>query len=59
MIKKLKYIFIVIIILLNIFNKVYAQNVDERWREIDLVSEVLEKIQSEEVWWWKRAEIVD
>ncbi len=49
MIEKLKYIFIVIIILLNIFNKVYAQNIDELYEKIDLFSEVLEKIQSEYV----------
>ena len=46
----LKYIFTVaIIILLNISNKIYAQNVDELYEKIDLFSEVLEKIQNEYV----------
>jgi len=59
MIEKLKYIFIVIIILLNIFNKVYAQNIDELYEKIDLFSEVLEKIQSEYVDDVNQAEIMD
>ena len=47
MIKKnyFKYILtIVTIILLNISNKVYSQNVDKLYEKIDLFSEVLEKI---------------
>ena len=37
------------IILLNISNKVYSQNVDKLYQKIDLFSEVLEKIQNEYV----------
>ena len=45
-----KYIlFIVTIILLNIFNKVYSQNIDKLYEKIDLFSEVLETIQNEYV----------
>ena len=35
------------IIILNISNKVYSQNVDKLYEKIDLFSEVLEKIQNE------------
>tara|TARA_Y100000590_G_scaffold263126_1_gene295245 strand:+ start:568 stop:1710 length:1143 start_codon:yes stop_codon:yes gene_type:complete len=58
MTKKFKYIFI-IIISLNIFNKVHAQNLDELYEKIDLFSEVLEKIQSEYVEDVNQAEIMD
>ena len=45
-----KYILTIItIILLNVSNKVYSQNVDELYKKIDLFSEVLEKIQNEYV----------
>ena len=48
--KYFKYILtIVTIILLNISNKVYSQNIDELYEKIDLFSEVLEKIQNEYV----------
>jgi len=59
MIKKLKYIFIIITISLNIFNKVHAQNLDELYEKIDLFSEVLEKIQSDYVEDINQAEIMD
>ena len=45
-----KYILtITIVILLNISNKVYSQNIDELYEKIDLFSEVLEKIRNEYV----------
>ena len=45
-----KYVLaIVTIILLNISNKVYSQNIDKLYEKIDLFSEVLEKIQNEYV----------
>ena len=45
-----KYILtITIIILLNISNKVYSQNIDKLYEKIDLFGEVLEKIQNEYV----------
>ena len=45
-----KYILIIItIILLNISDKVYSQNVDKLYEKIDLFSEVLEKIQHQYV----------
>ena len=37
------------IILLNIFNAAYSQNIDKLYEKIDLFSEVLEKIQEEYV----------
>ena len=37
------------IILLNVFNKAYSQNIDKLYEKIDLFSEVLEKIQNEYV----------
>ena len=55
-----KYIFtIVTIILLNISNKVYSQNVDKLYEKIDLFSEVLEKIQNEYVDEIDQAEAMD
>ena len=50
---------IVTIILLNISNKVYSQNIDELYKKIDLFSEVLEKIQNEYVEEINQAEIMD
>jgi len=43
------FLTILIIILLNISNKVFAQNIDKLYQKIDLFSEVLEKIQNEYV----------
>ena len=46
----LKYILIIsTILLLNIFNVAYSQNMDKLYEKIDLFSEVLEKIQNEYV----------
>ena len=46
----LKYILIIsTILLLNIFNVAYSQNMDKLYEKIDLFSEVLEKIQDEYV----------
>ena len=39
----------IIIILLNVADKVYAENIDKLYNKIDLFSEVLEKIQNEYV----------
>ena len=51
--KKINYfnyiLIITTIIILNISNKVYSQNVDKLYEKIDLFSEVLEKIQNEYV----------
>ena len=48
--KYFKYLLTIItIILLNISNKVYSQNIDKLYEKIDLFSEVLEKIQNEYV----------
>ena len=45
-----KYILtIVTVILLNISNKVYSQNIDKLYEKIDLFGEVLEKINKEYV----------
>ena len=55
-----KYILtIVTILLLNISNKVYSQNVDKLYEKIDLFSEVLEKIQNEYVDEVDQAEVMD
>ena len=55
-----KYILVfVAIILLNIFNKVYSQNIDKLYEKIDLFSEVLEKIQNEYVEEIDQAEAMD
>ena len=55
-----KYILtIATIILLNISNKVYSQNIDKLYEKIDLFSEVLEKIQNEYVEEIDQAEIMD
>ena len=47
------------IILLNISNKVYSQNVNKLYEKIDLFSEVLEKIQNEYVEEVDQAETMD
>ena len=55
-----KYILtITIIILLNIPNKVYSQNIDELYEKIDLFGEVIEKIQNEYVEEVDQVEIMD
>ena len=56
----LKYILtITIIILLNISNKVYSQNIDKLYEKIDLFGEVLEKIQNEYVEEVDQVEMID
>ena len=55
-----KYILtITVVILLNISNKVYSQNIDKLYEKIDLFAEVLEKIQNEYVEEVDQAEIID
>ena len=55
-----KYILTIItIILLNISNKVYSENVDKLYKKIDLFSEVLEKIQNDYVDKVDQAEVMD
>ena len=56
----LKYILIIItIILLNIFNIAYSKNIDKLYEKIDLLGEVLEKVQDEYVDEIDQAEIMD
>ncbi len=56
----IKYIFIIsVVILLNSFSKINAQNVDRLYEKIDLFSEVLEKIQKEYVDDIDQSEIMD
>ena len=61
--KKINYfnyiLIITTIIILNISNKVYSQNVDKLYQKIDLFSEVLEKIQNEYVEEVDQAETMD
>ena len=61
--KKINYfnyiLIIATIILLNISNKVYSQNVNKLYEKIDLFSEVLEKIQNEYVEEVDQAETMD
>ena len=61
--KKINYfnyiLIITTIIILNISNKVYSQNVDKLYEKIDLFSEVLEKIQNEYVEEVDQAETMD
>ena len=61
--KKINYfnyiLIITTIIILNISNKVYSQNVDKLYKKIDLFSEVLEKIQNEYVEEVDQAETMD
>ena len=55
-----KYILtITVVILLNISNKVYSQNIDKLYEKIDLFAEVLEKIQNEYVEEVDQEEIMD
>ena len=55
-----KYILtITVVILLNISNKVYPQNIDKLYEKIDLFAEVLEKIRNEYVEEVDQAEIMD
>ena len=49
----------VTILLLNIFNAAYSQNIDKLYEKIDLFSEVLEKIQEEYVEEVDQAEAMD
>jgi len=56
----LKYILTIItVILLNIFNIAYSQNIDKLYEKIDLLGEVLEKVQDEYVDEIDQAEIMD
>jgi len=56
----LKYILIIItLILLNIFNIAYSKNIDKLYEKIDLLGEVLEKIQDEYVDEIDQAEVMD
>ena len=56
----LKYILIIItVILLNIFNTAYSQNIDKLYEKIDLFSEVLEKVRDEYVDEIDQAEVMD
>ena len=55
-----KYILIIItVILLNIFNTAYSQNIDKLYEKIDLFSEVLEKVRDEYVDEIDQAEVMD
>jgi carboxyl-terminal processing protease len=56
----LKYILIIITaILLNIFNIAYSKNIDKLYEKIDLLGEVLEKVQNEYVDEIDQAEVMD
>ena len=56
----LKYILITItVILLNIFNISYSKNIDKLYEKIDLLGEVLEKVQDEYVDEIDQAEVID
>ena len=56
----LKYILIIItLILLNIFNVAYSKNIDKLYEKIDLLGEVLEKVQDEYVDEIDQAEVMD
>ena len=56
----LKYILIIItLILLNIFNIAYSKNIDKLYDKIDLLGEVLEKVQDEYVDEIDQAEVMD
>ena len=56
----LKYILIIIIgILLNIFNIAHSKNIDKLYEKIDLLGEVLEKVQDEYVDEIDQAEVMD
>ena len=56
----LKYILIIItLILLNIFNVAYSKNIDKLYEKIDLLGEVLEKVQDEYVDEIDQAEVMN
>ena len=56
----LKYILIIITaILLNIFNIAYSKNIDKLYEKIDLLGEVLEKVQDEYVDEIDQSEVMD
>ena len=56
----LKHILIIItVILLNIFNIAYSKNIDKLYEKIDLLGEVLEKVQDEYVDEIDQAEVMD
>jgi len=56
----LKYILIIItLILLNIFNIAHSKNIDKLYEKIDLLGEVLEKVQDEYVDEIDQAEVMD
>jgi len=56
----LKYILIIItLILLNIFNIAYSKNIDKLYEKIDLLGDVLEKVQDEYVDEIDQAEVMD
>ena len=56
----LKYILIIVtLILLNIFNIAYSKNIDKLYEKIDLLGEVLEKVQDEYVDEIDQAEVMD
>ena len=56
----IKYILIIItLILLNIFNIAYSKNIDKLYEKIDLLGEVLEKVQDEYVDEIDQAEVMD
>ena len=56
----LKYILIITtVIFLNIFNIAYSQNIDKLYKKIDLLGEVLEKVQNEYVDEIDQAEVMD
>ena len=56
----LKYILIIItLILLNIFNIAYSKNTDKLYEKIDLLGEVLEKVQNEYFDEIDQAEVMD
>jgi len=56
----LKYILVITIVtLLNIFNIAYSQNIDELYEKIDLLGEVLEKVQDEYVDEIDQSEVMD
>ena len=59
-IKSLNYfIVILLIVILNFFNKAYSQNIDKLYEKIDLFSEVLEKINEEYVDEVDQSEVMD
>ena len=56
----LKYVLIIVtVILVNIFNTTYSQNIDKMYEKIDLFSEVLEKVKDEYVDEVDQTEVMD